>query len=34
MFKTIQKPILRLTYDDYEDHHLSQLVMECAHGNV
>ena len=32
--KKIKKPILRLTYDDYEDHNLSQLVMECAHGNV
>ena len=32
--KKIKKPILRLTYDDYEDHNLSQLVVECAHGNV
>lgn len=30
----VKKPILRLTYDDYEDHHLSQLVVECAGGSV
>lgn len=30
----VQKPILRLTYDDYEDHNISQLVVDCAEGNV
>jgi glucosamine-6-phosphate deaminase len=32
--KKVKKPILRLTYDDYEDHHLSQLVIDCAEGSV
>lgn len=30
----VKKPILRLTYDNYEDHGLAQLVMDVAHGNV
>lgn len=30
----IQKPILRLTYDDYEDHHLANLVINVAQGSV
>jgi glucosamine-6-phosphate deaminase len=29
-----QKPILRLTYNDYEDYHLSGLVIDCANGSV
>lgn len=30
----MNKPILRLTYDDYEDHNLANLVLDVAHGNV
>jgi glucosamine-6-phosphate deaminase len=29
-----KKPILRLTYNDYEDYHLSNLVIDCAKGSV
>lgn len=30
----LHKPILRLTYDDYEDYNLAQVVMQCANGSV
>jgi len=30
----VKTPILRLTYSDYEDHNLAQLVMDVAQGNV
>ena len=30
----VEKPILRLTYEDYEDHGLAPLVMDCASGKV
>ena len=30
----VKKPILRLTFEDYEDNELSWLVMDCAHGKV
>lgn len=32
--KQVKKPILRLSFDDYEDHGLSPLVMNVARGNV
>ena len=30
----IGKPILRLTFEDYEDKGLSPLIMDCAGGKV
>ena len=30
----VNKPILRLTYEDYEDNGLSPLVMDCANGKA
>lgn len=30
----VKKAILRLTYDDYEDHKLSKLVTDVGHGNA
>ncbi len=30
----VKKPILRLKFEDYEDHELSSLAMDCAHGKV
>jgi glucosamine-6-phosphate deaminase len=30
----VKKPILRLSFQDYEDHGLSPLVMDVAKGNV
>ena len=30
----MDKPLLRLTYDDYEEYHLSELIVECANGCV
>lgn len=30
----IKKPILRLTFEDYEDHEMSSLIMDCANGKV
>lgn len=32
--KMVNKSILRLTFEDYEDNELSWLVMDCAHGKV
>jgi glucosamine-6-phosphate deaminase len=32
--KEVKKPILRLAFQDYEDHGLSPLVMDVAKGNV
>ena len=32
--RKVEKPILRLTYEDYEDQGLAPLVMECAHGKA
>jgi glucosamine-6-phosphate deaminase len=30
----VNKPILRLEYEDYEDNNLSDLIVECAGGKV
>lgn len=30
----VNKPILRLEYEDYEDNNLSDLIVECANGKV
>jgi hypothetical protein len=30
----VKKPVLRLTYDDYEDNHVSDLVVDCSNGSV
>jgi hypothetical protein len=30
----VKKPILRLSFEDYEDHGLSPLVMNVAQGQV
>lgn len=30
----LNKPLLRLTYDDYEENNLAQLIMDCANGCV
>lgn len=30
----VNKPLLRLTFEDYEDFGLSYLVMDCAGGRV
>lgn len=30
----VNKPLLRLTYDDYEEYNLTELIMECANGCV
>lgn len=32
--KKTKKPILRLVYEDYEDHGLAPLIMECADGKT
>jgi glucosamine-6-phosphate deaminase len=32
--REVRKPILRLSFEDYEDHGLSPLVMDVAHGSV
>ena len=32
--KKVEKPILRLTYEDYEDHGLAPLLMETAGGKA
>lgn len=32
--KKVKKPLLRLTYEDYEDNGLSPLVMDCANGKA
>lgn len=32
--REVKKPILRLSFEDYEDHGLSPLIMDVAKGHV